>query len=451
MKKYHAIVVLLLAGLLSLAGCKKATHQTARQYGTPFKHVPDARDATIYEVNIRAFSKAGNLQGVTARLDSIKALGVNVIYLMPIYPVGKVKSKNSPYCVRNYRKINKHFGTLADLRTLVRQAHKRNMAVILDWVANHTSFDNPWTKHKSWYLRDSTGAIESPPGMGWNDVAQLNYKNPQMRQAMIKAMKYWVYKANIDGFRCDYADGPPFSFWKTAIHDLRTQTGHLLLMLAESGNPKLFKAGFNYIFGFSFYGNLKAIYNKGRSVTSIDSLNQKEYRDAADTQRVVRYLTNHDVNSSDGTALKIFGGRKGSLAAFVVVAYMKGVPFVYNGQEIGKKYPLKFPFTGKNIDWSAYSNIEQSYKKIIALRNRSEAIRRGKLTSYSNHDVCAFTKTLGSKEVLVLSNLRNKTVRYALPKTVENTSWVDAFSQKPVHPGSDITLKPYEYEVYQKR
>ena len=184
--------------------------------------VPNRQDATIYQVNIRAFSQAGNFAGVTARLDSIKALGVNVIYLMPVYPVGTVKSVNSPYCVKDYKAVNSEFGTLADLRTLVDGAHSRNMSVMLDWVANHTSWDNYWiTAHKSWYAQDANGNIISPPNTGFTDVAQLNFNNDTMRLAMIADMKYWVYAANIDGFRCDYADNPPVTFWQQAIDTLK--------------------------------------------------------------------------------------------------------------------------------------------------------------------------------------------------------------------------------------
>src|SRR4051812_34404213 len=165
------------------------------QYGKPYDNVPDPRDVTLYQVNMRAFSSGGNFKGVLARLDSIKALGANVVYLMPIYPVGILKTSNSPYCVRDYKGINTEFGTMQDLRAIVDGAHRRNMAVILDWVPNHTSFDNPWTTNKSWYLQDSGGNIISPPGHDWNDVAQLNFKNADMRLAMISAMKYWIFTA----------------------------------------------------------------------------------------------------------------------------------------------------------------------------------------------------------------------------------------------------------------
>jgi glycosidase len=383
-------------------------------------------------------------------LDSIKALGANVVYLMPIYPVGIVKTSNSPYCVRDYKGINSEFGTLQDLRDIVDGAHRRNMAVILDWVPNHSSFDNAWTSNKSWYLQDSSGNIISPPGRGWNDVAQLNFKNADMRLAMISAMKYWIYTANIDGFRCDFADGPPLDFWKQAMDTLRHISTHKLLMMAEGSRSANYTAGFDYNFGFSFFGNLKRIYNRNRSVLSIDTLNITDYKEASDGQRIIRYITNHDVNGSDGTSLELFGGERGSIVAFVVVAYMKSVPMIYNGQEVGTPYRLVFPFTSKDIDWTMNPDITAEYKKLIAFRNSSNAIRRGELTSYSTEDVCVFTKKLGKEEVLVISNLRNKPIEFALPSAIKNSTWKDAMKGGKVTLPTSISLQPYSYYVFKK-
>jgi uncharacterized protein CbrC (UPF0167 family) len=287
------------------------------QYGKPFTRMPDRRDVSIYQVNMRAFSKNGDFKSVTARLDSIKALGVNLVYLMPLYPVGKINSVNSPYCISDYTAVAPEFGTLSDLRNLVDGAHSRNLAIMMDWVGNHTSYDHAWTKNKSWYLQDSTGKIISPPKTGWNDVAQLNFKNQDMRLEMIKAMKYWVLAANVDGFRCDYADGPPFDFWKQALDTLKQVPNHKLLFLAEGHRDDHYKAGFDYNFGFNFFGDLKGIYERNRSVKKIDSLNVSDYKETVDGQQIVRYVTNHDVNGSDGTPLDLFDGKKGSMAAFV--------------------------------------------------------------------------------------------------------------------------------------
>jgi len=256
-----------------------------------------------------------------------------------------------------------------------------------------------------------------------------------------------VLTANVDGFRCDYADGPPADFWKQAIDSLRNIPNHKLLFLAEGTRSTNFDAGFDYNFGFRFYENLKRIYKKGKSVKSIDTVNHKEYIHATNGQQMVRYITNHDVNSSDGSPIELFGGKKGAMAAFVVVAYMKSVPMIYDGQEVGLPYALVFPFTRSKIDWSLNADVTAEYKKVIAFRNSSEAIRRGELVSYSSDDVCVFTKTIGDKKVLVLSNLRNKTVSYSLPLNLANTKWKDGFTGNKIELSTTVTLNPYQYLV----
>jgi glycosidase len=420
-----------------------------QQYGTPFTGVPDKRDVAIYQVNMRVFSKEGNFRGVTARLDSIHDLGFNVVYLMPIYPVGQVRSVNSPYCVRDYTSVNKEFGTLGDLRELVDGAHDRGMAVIIDWVANHTAYDHPWTQNKSWYLQDEAGNIVSPPGMGWNDVAQLNFKNQEMRAALIATLKYWVREANIDGFRCDYTNGPPHDFWKQALDSIRNIRSHRLLMLSEGNRSDHFNAGFDYNFGFQFFHHLKNVFEGKASARVIDTVNTKEYFEAASEQRMVRYTSNHDVNGSDGTPLELFGGEKGSIAAFVIAAYMKSVPMLYNGQEVGTPYRLTFPFTSTKIDWTLNPELVAEYKKVMSFRKRSEPIRRGDLVSYTSDDVCAFTRQEGTKQVLVLVNVRNRPITFTLPSAVSR-KWTDAFSGKTKKFGKTVLLEPYEYLVLTK-
>lgn len=455
-------IVVFLVLLITLGACKDdpvvidppiieppvVVNTDSAQYGTPFANVPDARDAVIYQVNMRSFSNNRNFQGVIARLDSIRALGVNVIYLMPIFPVGALKSINSPYCIKDYQSVSSQFGTLKDLRTLIDGAHSRGISVILDWVANHTSWDNAWINTPAWYVQNTAGLIQSPNG--WNDVAQLNFNNTDMRKAMIKAMKNWVLAANCDGFRCDYADGPPANFWKQAIDTLRNIKTHKLLIMAEGSRADHFNAGFDFTFGFGFYGQLKSIFSSNQPVTNIDNLNNTEYTNAGTNNMVVRYLTNHDVNSSDGTALDLFGGKSGSMAAFVVVAYMKGVPMIYNGQEVGTSYRLTFPFTGTPINWNQNQSMVEEYKKIITFRNKSVAIRRGILTSYSNAGICAFTKTIDTETVFVVSNLRNSTINYTLPPTVAGTVWKDAYTGTSVEFNTQLTLSPYLYQVFTK-
>lgn len=457
MKKYLYILMWLLSSNIVLS-CETSDDNTGQegeiyeQYGDPFTEVPASQDATIYQVNIRAFSEAGNFQGVIDRLGHIEALGANVIYLMPVYPVGQERSAGglgSPYAVKDFKAVNPEFGTLEDLQTLVDEAHDRGIAVILDFVANHTAWDNAWiTEHPEWYAQDEEGNIIAPPGTGWNDVAQLNYENEELREAMIDAMSFWVYNANIDGFRMDAADFVPFSFWDKAVPALEGIKEQDLLMLAEGGRTNHLQTGFDYIFGFRYFDALKEVFLDAAPVTELQEANAELYANVYDeSKRVIKYTTNHDVNLTDGTPQELFGGEDGSIAAFVVAAYQKSVPMIYNGQAIGFDERLEF-FTRDPIDWNNVNEeMLQEYKKIIAFRNESEAIRRGDLKSYSSEDVAVFTMEEGDETVLVLSNLRNREVKYILPAVFANTEWSNAFDGTAVPLGEEVTLEPFSYLV----
>jgi glycosidase len=333
------------------------------------------------------------------------------------------------------------------LRSLIDGAHSRGMAVIMDWVANHTAWDHEWiSSHKEWYEQDANGNIVSPP-MGWNDVAQLNFDNAALRTEMIRCMKYWVYTANCDGFRFDHTDGPPEDFWMQAIDTIRNITTHNLLLLAESDKTSNYAAGFDYIFGFGFYYNLKSIYSSNVSVQTINNLNNSEYNGVInDQQQVVRYISNHDVTGTS-TPISLFGGNPGSMAAFVVTATMKGVPMIYNGQEVGNSYPLPFPFMGTTINWNQNQSMVEEYKRILAFRNNSNAVRRGTLTSYSNSNICAFTKEEGTELIFVASNLRNISITYPLPGSVANSDWTDAMNGGIVTLTDQLLLQPYGYII----
>lgn len=419
------------------------------QYGTPFSNVPDRQDAVIYQVNMRAFSDAGNFQGVTNRLDNIKALGVNVIYLMPIYPVGQVNSVNSPYSITDYKGVASEFGNLNDLRYLVSEAHNRGLAVILDFVPNHTAWDHPWVSNNWWWHeRDVNGNPISPPN--YNDVVQLQFDNWDMKQALIESMRYWVFAANIDGFRFDYADHQPIEFWQDAVNSLRSISSHKLLLLAEGGRSENYSAGLDYNFGFGFYERLKNVFMNGASAQAIDNGHASDYYLANSTQRMVRYTTNHDVNSAEGTPQNVFGNNSqpAAMSAFIIAAYMQATPMLYNGQEVGLPYALNFPYTNETINWSLNPGITQQYTDIINLFNSSNALRRGSLESFSSNDIVAFTRTLGSERVLVLANTRGYDVNYNLPAAVANLSWQDGFSNGSVYLTSDITLPAYSYRIF---
>lgn len=429
------------------------TYTDPPAFGTPFDQVPATKDIVMYEVNLRAFSTSGTFAGVTARLDSIKALGVNTIWLMPIYPVGQQNSVGqlgSPYSVRNYKEVSSEYGTLDDLRNLVAQAHAKGMAVILDWVANHTAWDNPWIVNTTWYTRNQFGAITHPPGTNWLDVADLDYSSNAMRRAMINAMKYWILAANVDGYRCDYADGVPYDFWKQAIDTLNAIPGRDLVLLAEGARKDHFTAGFQLNYGWDYFGGVVSVFSNGQAASTLSTIDADEtFNMPAGTYRL-RFTANHDEVAWNDTPLGLFGGQDGSIAAFVLTSYMGGVPLIYNGQEVG--CPVKLPFFSRSpIDWSTNPGMKQTYKKLLSVRAASEAVRQGTLQSFLDDDIAAFIRKQGDDEILVIVNTRPTTVTYTLDPSVANTTWIDTMNGLTVRSlGATVDLDPYAFLILEK-
>jgi uncharacterized protein YjdB len=445
--------------------------QDPAQYGTPFAGVPDPRDVNIYQVNAREYDASNRkLAGVTAKLDNIQALGVNVIYLMPIYPIGVTKASGSPYSISDLKGIASDLGTLTDLRALVDGAHSRGMAVILDWVANQTSWDHPWlTQHKDWYKQDASGIVLSPTPDGsffFTDCAALNFSNTAMRAAMVDAMRYWIFAANVDGFRCDWADNPPQDFWTNTISNLRGITSHKILMLAEGSNEGTstgcttcgqnqpgahYAEGFDFIFGESFYWNfMKKVYNSGESAaTDLAGVTNGEYTGAGASQLVARYLSNHDEYGTDGSPFSwLSGGRNAVMSAFVVGAYYRGVPFIYNGIEVGNTSALTYPWNAQSINWTQDPTVLTEMKKLLNFRNVSTAVRRGTPTSYSTADVVAFTKINGTEKVVAMINTRNASKTFTIPAAMAGT-YNDAFTNASVTltSGATQTLNAFQYII----
>lgn len=451
--KRNLIRVLFFLSITAFSFCKKdnapATNTSYPQYGTPYASVPQTQDAIIYQVNIRAFSNEANLKGVTERLDSIKALGVNVVYLLPVYPVGVIKSAGglgSPYSIKDYKAVNSEFGNLDDLRNLVDAAHAKGMAVMLDWVANHTSWDNSWiTEHKDWYQQDAKGNIVSPSN--YADVAQLNFNNQAMRSAMIDAMKYWVFTANIDGYRCDFADNVPMDFWKQANDAMRGLSAHQLIMMAEGTRTDHSKAGFNLVYGMGYYSTLQSkVFANAGSVTQLQDVNVIEYAPILPGTQILRYTTNHDVYSSDGSPVNIYGGKTGSMSAFLVTAYLKGVPMIYSGQEVGTTRDLNI-FYHNPIDWTTNPEMKAEYKQILNFRKNNDAVKNGQLSLFSSDNVAVFTRSTDAQKVLVIANLRNNPVTYTMPSALATSGWKNAFTNAAVTLNTQVFLQPYQHMV----
>lgn len=452
---------LILSLLLALTGCGKShtnpapvktdtttAYKDPAQYGTPFANVPATKDMVIYEVNLRTYTP-GTFEGAMPRLDSIKALGVNVVWLMPTYPIGVLKSIGSPYCVKDYNGVNPEFGTLSDLRAYVDKAHSLGMAVIMDWVANDTSWDNAWIANKSWYLQDGNGNIVYPPGTNYTDVAALNYANNDMRTAMIRAMKYWVFTANIDGYRCDFADNVTSNFWVQALDTLNTINTHKLIYLAEGTTSAEISAGFQIDYAFSYYSTLKAVYAGTQLPPSVFTTNSSELSSIPSTGTKMRYITNHDDASSDGSTLTVYNGKQGALSAFVLAAYMDGIPMIYDSQEVGYPNAISF-FTDVPVDYTANPDMVAAYKKILAFRAAHEAVKTGALTQYPDTNVVAFEKTSGTDDVLILVNPTGNPVNFTIPAVLQNSIWKDGMSGATVTLGTQLSFSGYQYLILSK-
>ncbi len=412
----------------------------------PLESVPANGDVVMYEVNLRAFP-GGNLQGVRSKLDHIASLGTNVIWLMPIYPVGTVKSVNSPYSIRDYTAVGPEYGTLTDLRALTDEAHAKGIAVILDWVANHTAWDHPWVSaNPDWYTQDNAGNIIHPPGTNWEDVADLNYDNPQMRDAMIAQMSYWIAQANIDGFRCDYADGVPEDFWQEAITTLETQYGKDLILFAEGEREDHFQAGFDFTFGWSWYGKLQAVYN-GTSVVQLFLNHNQTYAQIPEGKHRIRFTTNHDESAWNDTPVNLFNGQDGALAAFAVTLFTGGAPLLYGSQEVGTQTTVPFFYTSE-IDWLQNPEVLNAYKDIMYVYSTHHAARTGLNTFYNHPNIACFTKASEEEELVILINLRSSAISYTLPSALQGVEFKNAFTEAPENLPENIRLDPYEYRIW---
>ena len=419
-----------------------------QQYGTPLVNVPDPDKACIYEVNLRAQSSEGTLQGVISKLQHIKSLGTNVIWLMPIYEEGSVNSVGSPYCIKDYTKINPEYGTLSDLRALTDQAHALGMAVILDWVANHTSWDHPWiSAHPEWYSQNANGQIIIPPGTNWNDVADLNFNQAAMRAEQIADMKYWILEANVDGFRCDYADGVPFDFWSEAISALKSLNKRDVLMLAEGARSDHYQAGFDLTYSWNYYTALKNVWT-GSATSLLTTTHQVEMASLPSGKGKVRFTTNHDQSAWEASPMTLFNGKNGAIAASVANLFSGGTPLLYTGQEVGKTGTTPF-FSNSSINWSANADMLAAYQKIYEVYNNYPAARVNNYSIYQlSNDLICWKKTSGNQSLLVLINVRNTTINVNLPPALNGT-FLNLISNQNEAVSNALSLTPYAYRIYQ--
>jgi len=441
-------LVIFLAGL---AACRKPISEPKTpkpdpaeytQYGTPYTSLPNAEQLVMYEVNLRALGPNPNLQGVIQKLTHIRSLGTNVLWLMPIYPIGQLRGINSPYCVRDYKSVSNEYGSLADLRMLTDSAHALGMAVILDWVANHTAWDHPWMTNDGWHSTNAAGDVIHPPGTNWQDVAELNFNNTDMRRAMQDAMKYWLLEANVDGFRCDYADGVPYDFWQETWLDIRSLPNRNFLFLAEGSRADHFNAGFDLAFSWTWYNALKQVY-AGQSVQRLIDADRQEYLNTPAGSAWLRFTTNHDESAWDATPVSLFGGIQGALAASAATFALGGVPLMYSSQEMGTTGRVPF-FSVSQLNWSANPAMLQTYRNTLGFYSANPIVRTGTRDIYPHPDVLSVHRSGSNRAVWWLVNLRNQGKTVVVPPNHQGIDWSEQLTGTTLNTTDSISLLPYQ-------
>jgi alpha-amylase len=418
------------------------------------RHPAWSYQSNIYEVNLRQYTGAGTFKAFEKSLPRLKKMGVEILWFMPITPIGLAGRKSteadmgSYYAVKDYNAINPDYGTMEDWIALVKHAHAMGFKVITDWVPNHSSPDNPWIiNHPDFYKKDSEGKPAIP--FDWSDTRQLNYDNRELRDSMIAAMKWWLIKTGIDGFRCDVAWNVPDDFWKEAIADLRKIKN--VFMLAEGEKPTLHEAGFDETYPWSVMNVAYGIYSGKTTLKQLDSV--IDYNEHAYPKNSFRlyFTTNHDENSWNGTEFERFGeGYK----TFAVWAFtMKNsVPLIYSGQEEPNKRRLKF-FVKDTIEWKNY-NLSSFYKTLIKLRRTNGALAADasfkKIKAGYENAVYAFVRQKNGNKILVVLNFSGKEQQIKIPDVslAGNPLNVFAGMHEKINPSHSFPIEPWGYIVY---
>lgn len=411
-----------------------------------------AKRATIYEVNIRQFSNEGSFDKVTEQIPRLKELGIDILWLMPIHPIGELNRKGSLgsyYAVKDFKAVNPEFGTIDDFKELVNTAHKYEMRVIIDWVANHTAWDNVWTKTNPEFFTLTKEGKFTPPVEDWSDVIDLNYDNKELWKSMVDAMKYWVSNHDIDGFRCDVASMVPLEFWVWAYPQLNEIKP--VFMLAEAYEPELHQA-----FDMTYNWQLKDLFvgfAKGeKSTKDFYSFFENEEKIYSEDDYRMVFTTNHDENTWNGTDKERYGEAAESFS--VMTGVVPGMPLVYSGQEAGLDKRLNF-FDRDPIEWEK-SKFEFIFKELFNLKKNNRSLWNGKAggkllkLNADNNTVFSFTRKKDDDQIIALFNLSNSEQTVKIKDENLRGMFNDLFGKKSVSLHNELTviMKPWEYIIY---
>ncbi|MEO8337166.1 MAG: alpha-amylase family glycosyl hydrolase [bacterium] len=462
---------ILIVATTALAACKpapQATDTTANAPAPPTiavnrdsaPHPAWSKNSVIYEVNIRQYTPEGTIAAAQKHLQRLKQLGIDMLWVMPVQPIGKKNRKGvlgSYYAVSDYRAINPEFGTKADFKAFVDAAHDDGLKVLLDWVPNHTAFDHTWiTAHKDYYVTKPDGTIinardNENHDTDWTDVAELNYDNPEMRKAMIADMRYWVDSMNIDGFRADVAGGVPIDFWVDAKRELQKSKPDLFL-LAESEDPKI-HAAFDMTYGWELHHLLNEIAQGKKSTAALTTYFAKQDTVFGKSAYRMYFTSNHDENSWNGSEFERMGANH--MPAYILAATVQNsMPMLYTGQEVSLKKRLRF-FEKDTVDWKGPS-LASFYHAVFALKHHEPALANGQwggaqtvLATNGGDRVYAFTRTEGTNTVLTAVNFGDAPVKatyQGLTQPGDYTDWFSTSKTSLAAQGS-LTIPAHGYRV----
>ena len=367
---------LILTAVLMLSACSGTSKSLVVDCTKP---VSDA-NRVIYQMNVGAFTGEGTFKAATQQLDRLDTLGIDIIWLMPIYPRGA--KMNSPYAAMDYKAVNPKYGTIQDVKAFVARAHELGMKVWLDWVPNHVAQENPWVQsHPDYFTRDEKGQMIHPHG--WGDVLELNYQNPALVAEVNSALNFWINECDIDGYRCDYVSSPtiPVSYWQDIIAQLKTlKPGKKIEMMSETDitdrhNQRIDSCGFDYDYAWSFQGQMARLCRRGFNTDSLKQICLRFLDKSSQVKnRRMVYLTNHDQNYNDGgnTLRKFYGEHRYGLT--VLEFTLQGMPLIYNGQEIGDPDTLNY-FTDAKVKWDRVDHkMLNTIRTLIALHHQQPAL-----------------------------------------------------------------------------
>jgi glycosidase len=435
-----------------------ACQPAAKKMESPKSHIPEwSKNSVLYEVNIRQYTPEGTFKAFESHLPRLKELGVDILWIMPIHPISMKNRKGSLgsyYAVKDYKGINPEFGNLDDFKSLVNKAHELDIKVIIDWVANHTGWDNNWIiEHKDWYTQDSLGNV-IPPNPDWKDIADLNFDSKPMRHAMIDAMKYWVKEANIDGFRCDVAWGVPQDFWETATASLDSIKP--VYMLAEDeDHPDFLKKAFVSNYTWKFHHLINDVAQGKKKAADIRKFYTDSVSKVADGAFSMQFITNHDENSWAGSEYERMGEAVKTFATLTFT--LEGIPLIYSGQEAGLHKRLLF-FEKDTINWSNLE-MQKFYQSLTSLKHNNQALWNGAsggrmnlVETSSPEKVFAFTREKDKNQVLAVFNLSAEPVEATI-QLPEAGDYKEYFRGeiKTLEKGSVIKLDKWGYQVFVRK